>query len=137
MSSGESIPSGKRRKDITGQVFGYLTAFEPTDQKYHTSVIWKCRCVCGKECEVPISRLTQGKTKSCGCQSKPRTRAKDLTGQTFGRLTALYPTEKRYFQSVVWHCRCSCGTEKDIPASRLKDGTTRSCGCIRKKEEHL
>ena len=30
----------------------------------------------------------------------------DLVGKRFGKLTALYPTEKRYNTSVVWHCRC-------------------------------
>lgn len=120
------------RKDITGQVFGSLTALEPTEKRFQRSVIWRCRCVCGKECEVPTGRLIQGKVKSCGCQSKPGTRAVDLTGQTFGRLTALYPTDKRYFHSVVWHCRCVCGNEVEASVNQLKLGTVKSCGCMRK-----
>ena len=48
-------------------------------------------------------------------------RAKDLTGQRFGRLTALYPTNRRdYKGSVIWHCRCDCGNETDVPAAGKK-----------------
>ena len=40
----------------------------------------------------------------------------DLTGQRFGRLTALYPVEKRdrgTATSACWRCRCDCGREAD------------------------
>lgn len=30
----------------------------------------------------------------------------------------------------VWKCRCSCGTERVVVASRLKKGTSQSCGCL-------
>ena len=59
----------------------------------------------------------------------------DLTGQKFNRLTALYPTEERRNNSVVWHCRCDCGNEKDIDASSLKRGRTKSCGCLKKETD--
>lgn len=36
-------------------------------------------------------------------------KARDLTGQKFFRLTALYPTEERRNGSIVWHCKCECG----------------------------
>ena len=58
----------------------------------------------------------------------------DITGQQFGRLTALYPTDKRDCKgSIYWHCKCSCGNEKDIPVDALITGDYVSCGC-RKKE---
>ncbi len=57
-------------------------------------------------------------------------RQKNLEGRTFGRLTALYPTDKRdYKGSVIWHCRCACGNELDLSACTLVHGTQRSCGC--------
>ncbi len=60
---------------------------------------------------------------------------KDLSGLTFGRLTALYPTDQRdYKGSVIWHCRCSCGTELDLSSCTLIHGTQRSCGCRRKEQ---
>ena len=55
---------------------------------------------------------------------------RDVSGRRFGRLTALYPTSMRYRRSVMWHCRCDCGTEKDISLNCLVQGITRSCGCL-------
>ena len=52
----------------------------------------------------------------------------DLTGQTFGRLTALrfdgYRNRDSWFL-----CQCECGKEKSIRARNLKKGQTQSCGC--------
>lgn len=55
----------------------------------------------------------------------------DLTGRVFGRLTVTsYAYSKNYRR--YWYCTCSCGNEKQIPVqtSKLKNGHTRSCGCI-------
>lgn len=56
-----------RAKDIAGKQFGYLTAIEPTGEKYRKDFIWRCRCKCGKEVEYPATRLLTGNTMSCGC----------------------------------------------------------------------
>ncbi len=58
----------------------------------------------------------------------------DITNCTFGRLTALYPTERRDCKgSIYWHCKCICGNEKDVPVDALITGDYVSCGC-RKRE---
>ena len=58
----------------------------------------------------------------------------DITNRTFGRLTALYPTKKRDCKgSIYWHCKCTCGNEKDVLVDALINGDYVSCGC-RKKE---
>ena len=54
--------------DLTGKTFGYLTAIAPTDKRENRKVIWKCKCICGKEVEVLSTNLTTGRTKSCGCK---------------------------------------------------------------------
>lgn len=51
----------------------------------------------------------------------------DLIGQKFGELTVLFFVGRRKGQSI-WHCVCSCGTEKDIRAGVLRNGHTKSCG---------
>lgn len=55
---------------------------------------------------------------------KPR----DLTGQTFGRLTVLkrVPCQAK---SVVWECLCSCGNKKNVRSGNMVSGKTVSCGC--------
>ena len=60
-------------------------------------------------------------------------RTKDLTGQHFGRLTAIEPTNKRSGSSVVWLCKCDCGNEKGISSNDLRRGSTKSCGCLQKE----
>lgn len=56
-----------KRKDLTGQKFGYLTAIEPTGEKHRKDYVWRCKCDCGKEIELPATRLLTGNTLSCGC----------------------------------------------------------------------
>lgn len=53
----------------------------------------------------------------------------DLTGQRYGRLTALYPAEN-IGARTAWLCRCDCGKEVVVPTNRLRCGHTKSCGCI-------
>lgn len=63
-------------------------------------------------------------------------RPRDLSGQKFGLLTAMYPTEHRDHRgSVLWHCVCECGNEIDVSAGALLDGNNRSCGCLKDKNQ--
>lgn len=55
-------------------------------------------------------------------------RRKDLTGRRFGRLLVLCP-ERSTQHGMVWHCQCDCGEQRDIYASALTTGRTKSCGC--------
>jgi len=56
-----------RARDLTGKQFGYLTALEPTGERYRSNILWRCRCACGREVEYPATRLLTGNTLSCGC----------------------------------------------------------------------
>ena len=56
-----------KAKNIAGKEFGYLTAIEPTGEKYRKDYIWRCVCRCGKEVTCPATRLLTGNTASCGC----------------------------------------------------------------------
>ena len=84
--------------DIAGKRFGMLVAIEPTGERKNKSVMWKCRCDCGKYTNVIASNLKRGNTNSCGCLS-----IKDIAGKRFGRLVAVEPTGKRKRSSVVWN----------------------------------
>lgn len=58
--------------------------------------------------------------------------AKDLTGQRFGKLTALERlTEKHKSRKAVWKCRCDCGNVIKALSDKLKGGEIKSCGCLR------
>ncbi|KKM98992.1 hypothetical protein LCGC14_1152420 [marine sediment metagenome] len=62
-------------------------------------------------------------------QKNPRKRI-DLVGQKFGRLVVLQFIDKNKWRSSFWLCRCDCGKEKIILGDSLKNGDTKSCGCL-------
>ena len=56
-------------------------------------------------------------------------RARDISGERFGRLVAIEPTDGRSGSAVVWRCRCDCGNETEVRKGDLVSGNTASCGC--------
>ena len=54
---------------------------------------------------------------------------KDLTGRTFGRLTALKRYERGTNGAYIWQCRCACGREVFASVTALTSGKKTSCGC--------
>ena len=54
----------------------------------------------------------------------------DLTGRTFGRLTALKCVEGTRSRGI-WECRCECGNTKKVSYHSLVFECTKSCGCSR------
>ena len=57
---------------------------------------------------------------------------KDITGQRFGKLTAIRLDGFTPGRGAMWLCRCDCGNEKTIRSASLLMGTTKSCGCMQK-----
>ena len=53
---------------------------------------------------------------------------KDRRREVFGKLTVIRDTGKRCWGGVVWECRCECGRLREVRASNLESGNTRSCG---------
>lgn len=53
-----------------------------------------------------------------------------MTGQVFGLLTVVGPSERRGVQTY-WKCRCACGRETWGTAGKLRFGHKTSCGCRR------
>lgn len=62
-------------------------------------------------------------------------KARDLTGQKFGKLTAIEVVRSDPICGKIWRCQCECGNYTEIPASRLINGITRSCGCLRREKK--
>lgn len=104
-------------KDLTGQVFGELTAIQ-----YMGDRKWKCRCSCDNIVVVNTRDLKSGNTKSCGHIKRNR-KVIDLTGQIFGEWTAV-----EYVGNSYWRCICSCGNVKNVHAYTLKNGKSTNCG---------
>lgn len=64
-------------------------------------------------------------------------KAKDLTGQRFGKLIAVtnlgLDQDRR---SISWLCKCDCGNEKTVKSRNLLKGKTKSCGCLKKEIDY-
>jgi hypothetical protein len=58
---------------------------------------------------------------------------KNYVGQKFGRLTVLERVIRPGLSRTSWRCRCDCRAEKVILALNLRNGKTRSCGCLRRQ----
>lgn len=56
----------------------------------------------------------------------------DITGQKFGKLTALEPTRTNS-NRLGWKCRCDCGKTVIVEGTVLRAGKTKSCGCRTKE----
>lgn len=126
--------------NLVGQRFGKLVVLE-RDYNYpiqhnlqNKKAYWKCQCDCGKQKTVQGNNLRNGDVSSCGCKT-----IRNLSNQKFHKLTALYPTDKRSGESVIWHCKCDCGNECDVSRSNLVYSRILSCGCLTKStgEENI
>ncbi|MBQ7797065.1 MAG: hypothetical protein IJ374_10965 [Lachnospiraceae bacterium] len=122
--------------DLTGQVFGELTVLRVAEhQRKNGGVWWTCQCACGREYDVPGTLLVTGRRTHCGSQVHKNYYSKDISGQKFNMLTAMYPLAKRKDRAgVMWRCRCDCGNEVDVLYNHLVYCNLVSCGC--KKTEH-
>lgn len=59
-------------------------------------------------------------------------------GKKFGRLTVVgfRNVESGKYHAWAWDCKCDCGNMVyGLRPRSLKDGTTRSCGCIKKEQD--
>lgn len=58
----------------------------------------------------------------------------DLTGKKFGRLTAQKRTRKQG-NEWYWLCTCDCGNTIETRGVSLREGHTKSCGCLKKESD--
>ncbi len=55
---------------------------------------------------------------------------RDLTGQTFGRLTVVKEAPAGKHSNTRWECRCICDEIRIVSSNNLRSGTSTSCGCL-------
>lgn len=136
-------------KDLTNQRFGRLVAIRPTEERDHGTVVWLCRCDCGNVVLVSLQRLKAGNTKSCGCLKSERVKKmniergaikkrygesgdESMIGRRFGRLVVKEFVGRTQDSFMAYRCACDCGNEIVCLKVNLTNGTTRSCGCLRR-----
>ena len=130
MESDNKKAKPKVKIDITGQRFGNWIVLEELGGGKV-----KCQCQCENKTEKILYKkaVREGKTKSCGClrSSNVYNRIhKNMVGQQFGHWVVI---EEIGRGKVL--CRCSCGTVKEVYKQALKEGKSKSCGCIENRKE--
>lgn len=121
----------RKPMNLDGQRFGSLTVEHITDQRNsYDRLLYLCHCDCGNTRLATAANLKRGEITRCeACQGK--THMKNLTGQRFGKLVAIKPTEPPTSKCTTykWMCVCDCGNVSTVSANALTTGKTKSCGC--------
>ena len=130
-----------RNKKIKGQRFGRLVAISSRRRKRDNRVVWKCQCDCGRTTEIVTANLLNGLVSSCGCTGSIKSKfmiatgnktrdTLDLAGKQLDYYTVLYDSGRRYFDYVIWTCKCNCGKIFYAPTVNITNGRIKSCGCL-------
>ena len=116
---------GRKYKDLTGQIFTYLTVISDAGWSTSRHHLSNCICICGNKCIVKNGSLKNGTTKSCGCMQHQR---EDLTGQRFNYLTVISDAGFSDYGVHQSNVECDCGNIRVVANNGLKTGNTKSCG---------
>jgi hypothetical protein len=57
----------------------------------------------------------------------------DLVGKVFSRLTVVSMCDREQGKRISWVCKCICGNVVNVSGDSLKQGATKSCGCLHKE----
>ena len=126
--------------DLVGQKFGRLEVIKCLGKIRNTNrIYWLCQCVCGNITEASVSSLKSGKVKSCGCLKRDYTLSKtyDLAGQKYNMWTVSHRVDDGKRDASYWLCQCDCGTQRVVQGRSLISGASKSCGCIKIRNEDL
>ena len=114
---------------IIDKQFGDLIVIDLDHVDTNRATYWRCECTCGNEIVVRRDSLVGGKTTSCGCRKRGVER-ENLIGNKYGYLTVTDIDSDRSHSQTHWICECDCGNYVSVRGASLKNGHTRSCGCI-------
>lgn len=104
------------------------------EERVRNEVTWLCLCDCGNSVFVPARYITNGRKKSCGCKSKPKTDI--ISGEKYCALTAIREAtkEEQIDNRITWLFKCDCGNKILARAAHVLRGTQKSCGCFRTRK---
>lgn len=61
----------------------------------------------------------------------------EMTGRKFGRLKVIKEIDRRENGRIAWECICDCGKIKTATTKSLRNGGTKSCGCLHSEKSIL
>lgn len=81
--------------------------------------------------------MRKGTSTSCGCYKKENSKENNgkfinEIGNRYGRLVVIAKDEEASNKNhrAYWICKCDCGNIKSVSSKCLRDGKTKSCGCL-------
>lgn len=115
--------------NLLGLKFGHLTVISRAESDKQANAQWLCSCECGKESVIRAGFLNKGQMVcSKSCRLNPASKIKDITGQKFGKLTAIRHVGINKQGKAVWLFSCTCGVEISVPSDRVLNSGMKSCG---------
>lgn len=100
--------------DLTGMSVGQLTVISHVGYNAHRKSLWKCRCNCGLETIIVGGNLVSGNSKSCGCESRKKSRDRAIArNYKHGHAVASLSPEYRAFAGM--HARCKYPSVSSYP----------------------
>jgi 5-methylcytosine-specific restriction endonuclease McrA len=98
-----------------GWIYGQWTVIGPAgehapEQPGDSAALWKCRCICGKERDIPHGLLYWGRNLSCGCRPDAEVRAELL---------------KKQWQAKQRYAQARAGARRRLRESKLDKKWTR------------
>lgn len=113
--------------DLSGVVFGKLRVLK-RGENIGKVVAWICECKCGREKLIRSNSLRMGTARSC---RQKFCGFEEFSGKRFGAWEVIKRVENRK-RAISFLCRCSCGKTSTVFLQCLRDGSSRSCGCLSK-----
>lgn len=133
--------------DLSNQDFGYWHVIERGPNAKGGRSMWLCHCtLCNNTTKlVSGSHLRGGRSTSCGCTKMEKMRQASIKheeGKTYGflyvnRMATAEEKPRKDVESIYWNCTCQkCGrTNVIVRGDYLRNGDTKSCGCIQSINE--
>lgn len=126
ITGGKTLSCGcTRNLYYPGAKFGKLTILRKIQNK-KSYPQYECQCDCGNTLIVAPNFFSKEEVCCYDCQTP---KVEDISGQRFGRLTAIKYAGKSKGKQTLWECRCDCGNTVIVHQQNLKSGHTNSCGC--------
>lgn len=61
----------------------------------------------------------------------------DVLNQKYNRLTIIKYTRNNKYNRRIFLCKCDCGNETEVLLNSVRNGNTKSCGCLNKEKRLL